>query len=70
MLRALTLAVDGTQAGELHSVSRLNTEPLPSACREQSRSAANDPKEPFASPESGHSNSDKLTFAGEVGGTP
>jgi TolB-like protein len=29
-----------------------------------------DPKQPFASPESGHSNSGKLTFAGEVGGTP
>ena len=28
------------------------------------------PKQLFASPESGHSNSDKLTFAGEVGGTP
>jgi len=35
VLRALTLAVDGTQAGELHSVSRLNTEPLPSASRER-----------------------------------
>jgi len=38
--------------------------------RAQRRMGHFDPKEPFASPESGHSNSDKLTFAGEVGGTP